>query len=102
MVDFRKIKYKEALHDHCGVFGIYALGEKVAKITYFALHSLQHRGQEGAGIAVSDGKKLRSIKNLGLVTSVFNEENLTRLKVDRGGRSSGDFFLAYPASLPQK
>src|SRR3990167_10190924 len=70
----------DKLRDHCGVFGIYAPGENVAKITYFALHSLQHRGQEGAGIAVSDGKKLRSIKNLGLVTSVFNEQNLSKLK----------------------
>ena len=70
----------DKLRDHCGVFGIYAPGENVAKITYFALHSLQHRGQEGAGIAVSDGKKLRSIRNLGLVTSVFNEENLNKLK----------------------
>lgn len=71
---------KDKLRDHCGVFGIYAPGENVAKITYFALHSLQHRGQESAGIAVSDGVKLRSIRNLGLVTSVFNEENLEKLK----------------------
>lgn len=73
-------KRKEALHDHCGVFGIFAPKENVAKITYFALHSLQHRGQEGAGIAVSDGRKLRSIRHLGLVTSVFNENNLNKLK----------------------
>ncbi|KKS98490.1 MAG: amidophosphoribosyltransferase, amidophosphoribosyltransferase [Candidatus Gottesmanbacteria bacterium GW2011_GWA2_43_14] len=71
---------KDAVRDKCGVFGIYAPGEDVAKIAYFALHSLQHRGQEGAGIAVSDGMKLRSIRNLGLVTSVFNENNLSKLK----------------------
>src|SRR3989338_11368831 len=71
---------KDTLRDHCGVFGIYAPGEEVAKIAYFALHSLQHRGQEGAGIAVSDCIKLRSIRNLGLVTSVFNENNLNKLK----------------------
>lgn len=70
----------DVFNDHCGVFGIYAPGEDVAKITFFALHSLQHRGQESAGIAVSDGKKLRSIRNLGLVTSVFNETNLSKLK----------------------
>lgn len=75
-----KTDEKDKMRDHCGVFGIYAPGENVAKITYFALHSLQHRGQEGAGIAVSDGKKLRSIRNLGLVTSVFNEQNLSKLK----------------------
>ncbi|MCJ7740007.1 amidophosphoribosyltransferase [Candidatus Microgenomates bacterium] len=80
MADLISIKRKESLHDHCGVFGIYAPGEDVAKITYFALHSLQHRGQESAGIAVSDGIKLRSIRNLGLVTSVFNENNLSKLK----------------------
>lgn len=77
---YKALKYQEALHDHCGVFGIFAPGEDVAKITYFALHSLQHRGQEGAGIAVSDGRKLRSIRRLGLVTSVFNENNLSKLK----------------------
>ena len=71
---------KDAIRDKCGVFGIYAPGEDVAKIAYFALHSLQHRGQEGAGIAVSDGIKLRSIRNLGLVTSVFNEQTLSKLK----------------------
>lgn len=80
MEDLLQIKRKEAMRDHCGVFGIYAPGEDVAKIAYFALHSLQHRGQEGAGIAVSDGIKLRSIRNLGLVTSVFNEDNLSKLK----------------------
>jgi amidophosphoribosyltransferase len=80
MIDIFRLKKKEALHDQCGVFGIYAPGEDVAKITYFALLSLQHRGQESAGIAVSDGKKLRSIRNLGLVTSVFNENNLSKLK----------------------
>lgn len=75
-----KSKRQEALHDQCGVFGIYAPGADVAKITYFALHSLQHRGQESAGIAVSDGKTLRSIRNLGLVTSVFNEHKLGKLR----------------------
>lgn len=80
MIDIKKLKYQECFKDNCGVFGIYAPGEQVSKITYFALHSLQHRGQEGAGIAVSDGKRLRSIRNLGLVTSVFNEQNLSKLK----------------------
>ncbi len=65
--------------DQCGVFGIYGPKEQVAKITFFALHSLQHRGQEAAGIAVSNGKSIRSIRGLGLVTSIFNERNLTHL-----------------------
>lgn len=80
MIDVAKLKYKEALKDHCGVFGIYGPGKDVAKITYFALHSLQHRGQESAGITVSDGETFRSIKRLGLVTSVFNDKNLSKLK----------------------
>src|SRR3990167_2519133 len=71
---------KDAIRDKCGVFGIFAPGEDVAKIAYFALHSLQHRGQEGAGITVSDGKVLRSIKRQGLVTSVFDEATLRTLK----------------------
>ncbi len=79
MIDIGKLKYKEAMHDKCGVFGIYAKGLDVAKITYFALHSLQHRGQESAGIVTSDGVTMRSIKRLGLVTSVFNETNLKSL-----------------------
>ncbi|MBI3954858.1 amidophosphoribosyltransferase [Candidatus Gottesmanbacteria bacterium] len=73
-------KRKEALKDNCGVFGIFAPSEDVARIAYFALHSLQHRGQEGAGITASDGKVLRSIKRQGLVTSVFDEVTLRTLK----------------------
>lgn len=80
MIDIAKLKYKEVLHDHCGVFGIFAPGKDVAKVTYFALHSLQHRGQESAGITVSDGNTFRSIKRLGLVTSVFTDESLNQLK----------------------
>lgn len=79
MIDFTRLKYEESVKDHCGVFGIYGKGEDVAKITYFALHSLQHRGQEGAGIVASDGNTMRSIRRMGLVTSVFNEENLKTL-----------------------
>lgn len=79
MIDWKRKKYKESLHDHCGVFGIYAKDLDVAKITYIGLHSLQHRGQESAGVVVSDGEKLRGIRQLGLVTSVFNENNLSKL-----------------------
>lgn len=70
----------DKLKDHCGVFGIYAPGETVAKLAFFGLYSLQHRGQESAGIAVSDGKKIRAVRGLGLTTSVFNEKNLSPLK----------------------
>jgi len=67
------------LHESCGVFGVYAPGEDVARLTFFALFALQHRGQESAGIAASDGKKLRVYARMGLVSQVFNEESLSQL-----------------------
>jgi len=67
-------------HEECGVFGIYAEGEDVARLTYFGLFGLQHRGQESAGMAVSDGAKVRMYKEMGLVTQVFDEEILRELK----------------------
>ncbi len=62
--------------DACGVFGVWAPGEEVAKLTYFGLYALQHRGQESAGIAVSDGKRILVYKDMGLVSQVFNESAL--------------------------
>ena len=64
----------------CGVLGIYAEGEDVARMTYFGLHALQHRGQESAGIAVADGHSLMVVKNLGLVPQVFSESDLQSLQ----------------------
>ena len=64
----------------CGVFGVYATGEDVARLTYFGLHALQHRGQESAGIAVADGHTLMVVKNLGLVPQVFTESDLDSLQ----------------------
>ena len=64
----------------CGVFGIYASNEDVARLTYFGLHALQHRGQESAGIAVADGHTLMVVKNLGLVPQVFSESDLGSLQ----------------------
>jgi amidophosphoribosyltransferase len=63
----------------CGVFGIYAPGEDVAKMTYFGLYALQHRGQESAGIATFDGEKFHLHKDMGLVSQVFNESSLDHL-----------------------
>jgi amidophosphoribosyltransferase len=63
----------------CGVFGIYAPDENVAKLTYFGLYALQHRGQESAGIATFEGDKVRVHKNMGLVSQVFNETILNEL-----------------------
>ena len=69
----------EHFKDSCGVFGIYAPGSDVARLTYFGLYALQHRGQESAGIAVSDDGQVTVIKDLGLVSQVFNEQMLTSL-----------------------
>ncbi|MFH7027786.1 MAG: amidophosphoribosyltransferase [Heteroscytonema crispum UTEX LB 1556] len=63
----------------CGVFGIYAPGEDVAKLTYFGLYALQHRGQESAGIATFEGEKVHLHKDMGLVSQVFNESILNEL-----------------------
>ena len=63
----------------CGVFGIYAPEEDVAKLTYFGLYALQHRGQESAGIATFDGKQVYLHKEMGLVSQVFNESILQQM-----------------------
>lgn len=66
--------------DACGVFGIYAPSEDVARLTYFGLYALQHRGTESAGIAVSDGEAIMVYKDMGLVAQVFNDSALDALK----------------------
>jgi amidophosphoribosyltransferase len=63
----------------CGVFGIYAPGQDVARLTYFGLYALQHRGQESAGIATFDGQQLYEHRDMGLVSHVFNPEILREL-----------------------
>src|ERR1700759_2947246 len=63
----------------CGVFGVYAPGQDVAHLTYLGLYALQHRGQESAGIAVSDGQTITVSKDMGLVTQVFDERRLAPL-----------------------
>ncbi len=63
----------------CGVFGVYAPGQAVAHLTYLGLYALQHRGQESAGIAVSDGQTITVSKDMGLVTQVFDERRLAPL-----------------------
>jgi len=67
-------------HDECGVFGVFHPGEDVANLTYFGLYALQHRGQESAGIAVSDGHEIRISKEMGLVSQVFDQETIDGLK----------------------
>jgi len=75
---------RPASDDHpreaCGVFGVYAPGRDVARLTFFGLYALQHRGQESAGIATSDGRAAYIHKDMGLVAQVFDEDNLRPLK----------------------
>jgi len=66
----------------CGVFGVYAPGHDVARLTYFGLFALQHRGQESAGIAVSENGRLTTLRDLGLVAQVFDEKKLHGLHGD--------------------
>ena len=63
----------------CGVFGVYAPGQSVAHLTYLGLYALQHRGQESAGMAVSDGDQVTVVKDMGLVAHVFDERTLAPL-----------------------
>ncbi len=69
----------ECPREECGVFGIYAPGEDVARLTFFGLYALQHRGQESAGIATSDGRELYLHTRMGLVSMAFTEDDLQRL-----------------------
>jgi len=66
----------------CGVFGIHGPGEDVSRLTYFGLFALQHRGQESAGIAVSDGRGIDVFREMGLVSQIFDEDALARLRGD--------------------
>lgn len=78
--EFVEDKFK----DECGIFGIYvnknAHEIEIARTTFYGLYALQHRGQESAGIAVSDGKKIELHKGMGLVSEVFSNENIDNLK----------------------
>jgi amidophosphoribosyltransferase len=66
--------------DACGVFGVWAPGEEVAKLSFYGLYALQHRGTESAGIATSDGERILVYKDMGLVSQVFTEGDLATLK----------------------
>jgi amidophosphoribosyltransferase len=66
--------------DACGVFGVWCPGEDVGKLAYYGLYALQHRGQESAGIAVSDGERIVVFKDMGLVAQVFDESVLNTLR----------------------
>jgi amidophosphoribosyltransferase len=68
--------------ESCGVFGVYAPGKGVAQMTFDGMYALQHRGQESAGMAVSDGEAIMVVKNMGLVTTVFDERTIASLPGD--------------------
>ena len=71
---------REGPRDECGVFGLYAPGHEVSRLSYFALYALQHRGQESAGIAAADrGGHIVTRRELGLVSQVFSENDLRTL-----------------------
>ena len=84
MVDVHgeSMRADDALHEECGVFGVWAPGRDVARLAYFALKALQHRGQESAGIAVGDGGTVMVRKDLGLVDQVFTDADLSSLTGD--------------------
>ena len=69
----------KGLNEECGIFGIWGHTD-AAQITYYGLHSLQHRGQEGTGIAISDGEKVKVVKGEGLVTEIYTSEAMKELK----------------------
>lgn len=71
---------QEHFSEECGVAGIFNKGELSPDVLYFALHALQHRGQESAGIATINGKKIAQYKNLGLVSEVFNPQSISQFK----------------------
>jgi amidophosphoribosyltransferase len=76
----QELDHRDGPRDECGVFGVYAPGSEVARLAYFALYALQHRGQESAGIATSEGGHIMTVRDLGLVSQVFDEEKLRALQ----------------------
>jgi amidophosphoribosyltransferase len=69
----------DSLKEACGVFGVYAPGQPVSHLTYLGLYALQHRGQESAGMAVSDGADMTVVRDMGLVSHVFDDRTLAPL-----------------------
>lgn len=71
--------WDEDLGEKCGIFGVFGEGEEAARLTFFGLYALQHRGQEASGISSSDGKNIHTYEGLGLITHVYSEEILSKL-----------------------
>jgi amidophosphoribosyltransferase len=70
----------DVLHEACGVTGVYSPGDDVARLAYFGLYALQHRGQESAGLTVGDGTRIQGHREMGLINGIFNEEILGGLR----------------------
>ena len=83
--------------DACGVFGVWAPGEDVAKMTYYGLYALQHRGQESAGMAVSNGRQILVFKDMGLVSQVFDETTWETRPMSLKTRICRPLLTAIPA-----
>jgi amidophosphoribosyltransferase len=79
MTPLEPIPDRDGPRDECGVFGVYAPGSDVARLAYFALYALQHRGQESAGIATCENGHIMTLRDLGLVSQVFDETKLRAL-----------------------
>jgi amidophosphoribosyltransferase len=79
-----QLDHRDGPRDECGVFGVYAPESDVARLAYFALYALQHRGQESAGIATSEDGHIMTVRDLGLVSQVFDEEKLRALHGQMG------------------
>ena len=79
MAEEQGVETDDKPREACGVFGVYAPGRAVAHMTYLGLYALQHRGQESAGIAVSDGESITVMKDMGLVSTVFDDRTLAGL-----------------------
>ena len=73
------LPYGDSLHEECGVVGLRSSDNNVARLAFFGLFALQHRGQESAGIASADGSEIHIVSNMGLVNQVFREEDLEQL-----------------------
>src|SRR4029450_276505 len=74
------LDFRDGPRDECGVFGVHAPERDVARLAYFALYALQHRGQEAAGAAAAQGGPIMTVRDLGLVSQVFDEEKLRALQ----------------------
>jgi len=86
-MDMLELRDDDRPREECGVLGIFAPNEDVARMAFFGLYALQHRGQEAAGIATADGRQMRMHKNIGLVSQAFKPEDLAPLR--------GDYAIAH-------